>query len=42
MGAVGGSEMFFDIGFQVSPGGRPADRQEIEHEFGDGVGRGGL
>ena len=36
MGVVGIGEICRDTGFQVSPGGRVADRQEIQHEFGDG------
>ena len=42
MGVVGIGEICFDTGFQVSPGGRVADRKEIQHEFGDGVSCGGL
>src|SRR6185503_660515 len=42
MGAVSGDEVFCDIGFQVAPSRRLADRQEIEHEFGDSVGCGWL
>jgi hypothetical protein len=42
MGAVSSDKVFCDIGFQVAPSRRLADRQEIEHKFGDGVGCGWL
>ena len=42
MGVVGIGEICCDTGFKVSPGRRVADRQEIQHEFGDGVGCGRL
>ena len=43
MGTGGGDKVFCDVGFHVAPGWRLADdRQEVEHEFGDGVGCSGI
>lgn len=39
IGAGAADKVVRDIGFQVTPSWRAADRQKVQHEFGDGVGR---
>src|SRR5689334_15675414 len=42
IGAVVCRAMRGQIGFHVAPGWRPADGQKVEHEFGNGIGGGGI
>lgn len=40
--ALGPQEVGVEVGFYLTPGGSPADGQEIEHEFGNGIGGCGI